>query len=372
MTTQSPLSEFEELGVGSSTWLPGTPQVSSSEVGLPPDRGQALTVLAEVRSRIGSNVPFLAMSGSVNQKAWLEIQFTLGFHGMSFNDVRLPVDRADLKYCARIRYHSVEGLEFPDFAWAIPQKLESPSDLMPTIFAINSVEKTTTFSEWLIRELHKVAPEEIDIPDLIWPFHAELHKEDRSKIQLWLMAGTIHYIVATICANVGLNLPVQHVVCVDLPKSFEEMTQWAGRVSWDGSGGMFVVYGPDDLKITAEMCDGSTKDGTYVDGSVKWKPLTQTQVAAHREYQAKVAPGLVAFFNPPPDGCQRSVFCAYFGDAFSKPAICCGTCQPDTLYCDESLVKSYITESACRKTNSKVTMLPLPKDRCKGARDLPP
>ncbi|KAF8327872.1 uncharacterized protein EI90DRAFT_3126494 [Cantharellus anzutake] len=43
MTTQSPLSEFEELGIGSSTWLPGTPQVSSSEVGPPPDRGWALT-----------------------------------------------------------------------------------------------------------------------------------------------------------------------------------------------------------------------------------------------------------------------------------------------------------------------------------------
>ncbi|KAF8330155.1 uncharacterized protein EI90DRAFT_3016886 [Cantharellus anzutake] len=37
------ITEFEELGIGSSTWLPGTPQVSSSEVGLPPDRGRALT-----------------------------------------------------------------------------------------------------------------------------------------------------------------------------------------------------------------------------------------------------------------------------------------------------------------------------------------
>src|SRR6266705_5340271 len=43
MTTQSLLSEFEELGVGSSAWLPSTPQASDSGIGLPPDGGRALT-----------------------------------------------------------------------------------------------------------------------------------------------------------------------------------------------------------------------------------------------------------------------------------------------------------------------------------------
>ena len=43
MTTQSPLSEFEELRVGSSAWLPSTPQASDSGIGLPPDGGRALT-----------------------------------------------------------------------------------------------------------------------------------------------------------------------------------------------------------------------------------------------------------------------------------------------------------------------------------------
>ena len=55
----------------------------------------------------------------------------------------------------------------------------------------------------------------------------------------------------------GLNLPVKHVVCVDLPKSFEEVTQWAGWVSCDGSGGIFIIYGPEDLHITPEMLLGS-------------------------------------------------------------------------------------------------------------------
>src|SRR6266705_6307715 len=43
MTTQSPLSEFEELRTGSSAQLPGTLQASDSGIGLPPDGGWALT-----------------------------------------------------------------------------------------------------------------------------------------------------------------------------------------------------------------------------------------------------------------------------------------------------------------------------------------
>src|SRR6266581_8535186 len=43
MTTQSPLSEFKELRVGSSAWLPSTLQASDSGIGLPLDGGQALT-----------------------------------------------------------------------------------------------------------------------------------------------------------------------------------------------------------------------------------------------------------------------------------------------------------------------------------------
>src|SRR6266581_7712428 len=43
MTTQSLLSKFKELRIGSSVWLPGTLQALDSGIGLPPDGGQALT-----------------------------------------------------------------------------------------------------------------------------------------------------------------------------------------------------------------------------------------------------------------------------------------------------------------------------------------
>ena len=69
-----------------------------------------------------------------------------------------------------------------------------------------------------------------------------------------LEEGSVHYIIATTCANVGIDMTVTIVVCVDIPCSFEEMIQWAGQASCDGSGGMLVVYGSKDLKrINAEQ-----------------------------------------------------------------------------------------------------------------------
>ena len=40
--------------------------------------------------------------------------------------------------------------------------------------------------------------------------------------------GTARFIVATVCANVGIDMTVTNVVCVNLLGSFEELTQWAG------------------------------------------------------------------------------------------------------------------------------------------------
>ncbi len=64
-----------------------------------------------------------------------------------------------------------------------------------------------------------------------------------------LSEGAAWYVVATISANVGINMTVTNVICIDLPGSVEELTQWAGRASQDGSGGMLVVYASRDLEV---------------------------------------------------------------------------------------------------------------------------
>ena len=64
-----------------------------------------------------------------------------------------------------------------------------------------------------------------------------------------LHTGSIQYIVATISTNVGIDMTVTNVICVDLPNLVEELTQWAGQASQDGSGGMLVVYANEDLQV---------------------------------------------------------------------------------------------------------------------------
>jgi len=45
---------------------------------------------------------------------------------------------------------------------------------------------------------------------------------------------------------------VTNIVCVDIPHSFEEMIQWAGHASHDGSRGMLVIYASRYLKRVKE------------------------------------------------------------------------------------------------------------------------
>src|SRR5258708_14487807 len=70
---------------------------------------------------------------------------------------------------------------------------------------------------------------------------------DRRAILAGLESGSVRYMVATICVNVRIDMTMANVVCVDVPRSFEEMIQWGGRASRDGSGGMLVVYASKDL-----------------------------------------------------------------------------------------------------------------------------
>ena len=64
-----------------------------------------------------------------------------------------------------------------------------------------------------------------------------------------LHTGSIRYIIATISANVRIDMTVTNVICVNLPNLVEELTQWARQASRDGSGGMLVVYANEDLQV---------------------------------------------------------------------------------------------------------------------------
>ena len=83
-------------------------------------------------------------------------------------------------------------------------------------------------------------------------FHSLIEDADQRAVLAALEGGSVHYVVTTTCANVGIDMRVTMVVCIDIPHSFEEMIQWAGQASHDGSGGMLVIYGSKDLKRVNE------------------------------------------------------------------------------------------------------------------------
>ena len=61
---------------------------------------------------------------------------------------------------------------------------------------------------------------------MVLPFHLLINDGDQRAVLTALECGSVRYIVATICANVGIDMTVTNVVCVDVPDSFEEMIQW--------------------------------------------------------------------------------------------------------------------------------------------------
>ena len=119
------------------------------------------------------------------------------------------------------------------------------------------IKKVTTLCHWLVMELKHHLPHGSDIShelvkQMVLLFHSLIDHSDQRAILTALENGSVCYIVATICVNVGINMMVTNIVCVDIPHSFEEMIQWAGHASHDGSRGMLVIYVSRDLKRVKE------------------------------------------------------------------------------------------------------------------------
>jgi hypothetical protein len=294
------------------------------------------------------------MSASLHDDSRTKVQGILGFKKNQFHDIKLPIDRPDLKYCPRFLLNSTEGTTFPDLAWVIPPIIHSSLDLTPTLFACHTIDKVTMLCQWLVAELaeglpwtdaiecHKAASK------MVSPFHAEMDDSDHREVLAGLCARSIRYIVATVSASVGIDMTVTNVICIDLPNSVEELTQWAGRASRDGSGGMLVVYANEDLQvIPAEHRDLKT----YVPPSAKG--LTAVKIEHHDKVQAMVQPALVEFFNPHPSECPCMVLCRYFGDEFMEVVHCCERCEPGPLESHLAIVKDYMAIVSGKKNEKE-------------------
>ena len=156
-------------------------------------------------------------------------------------------------YCPHFLSQSIEGPTFPDLAWMLPDIVHGPQDLPQILFTCNTIEKVTILHQWLVIELNyhlqceKGNNNEL-AEQMVQPFHSLIDDGDQRAILAALEEGSVHYIGATTCANVGIDMTVTTIMCVNVPHLFEEMVQWGGQVSHDGSVGMLVVYGSKDLK----------------------------------------------------------------------------------------------------------------------------
>ncbi len=87
---------------------------------------------------------------------------------------------------------------------------------------------------WLISGLQKVLPKS-DAKNcelakkMVLPFHAEMDDINQRATLAALESRSAPYIIiATILANVGIDMAITNVICIDLPYSVEDMAQWAG------------------------------------------------------------------------------------------------------------------------------------------------
>src|SRR5258708_10543779 len=124
-------------------------------------------------------------------------------------------------YCPHFLSQSIEGPTFPNFAWTLPDVMYGPKDLPHTLFTCNTIEKVTTLHHWLITELkdhlHDGSDYRIkEVEKLVLPFHSLIDDGDRRAVLAALESGSVCYIVATVCANVRIDMVVTNVMCVDI------------------------------------------------------------------------------------------------------------------------------------------------------------
>src|SRR5260370_4140657 len=90
-------------------------------------------------------------------------------------------------------------------------------------------------------------------------------------------------------------MTVMTVMCVNIPHSFEEMVQWGGQASCDGSGRMLVVYGSKDLKRVSGDEQKLERLDPYTPSNEQRNAPMVKQIKCHDKLQAKMLRGRLIF-----------------------------------------------------------------------------
>lgn len=261
--------------------------------------------IGTLRSRFPTQVPFLAMTATLKAKRSRPgTQKILGFAPGDFHDVHLSIDRPEIYIRKKILQHSINNIKFPDFAYLVPCfEAPGPVDIERTVIACKTRDQVTHFVNWWSREAKKRAPCGDVIADIIQPFHSLVQSEDRVKTVEGLKSGYVRIVVATCCANVGLDLDFDHVICLDVPDALEGIGQWGGRSArgW-GCVGTLTICMPDSLRI--QSWEESRPD-SYAPS------FTEKQLHAREEHRNRYPPSIILFLNAE---CTPAKYCELLGE----------------------------------------------------------
>jgi ATP-dependent DNA helicase RecQ len=242
--------------------------------------------LGEVRSRLPSGTPVLAVTATATGRVADDVATTLGlrdpfvFRGSFFRgNLRLATRRKDPLRDARadvlalVRAHAGSS--------AIVYRLSRAG--------------AASLASWLRRRGVSACT-----------YHAGLEADERARLQDAFLAGEAQVVVATVAFGMGVDKPdVRLVVHADLPDSLEAYAQEVGRAGRDGEPSDCVLF--------------------YGWGDVRRRDALTADQPSHRRAATRVAVREMYRFAAG-ERCRHRALCAHFGERIAVPCGACDVC----------------------------------------------